>query len=72
LVSKILKYNPEKRPTPLDALAEPFFDELREEGKKLPNNHDLPDLFNFSDEERNSTSKENLDALIPEWYKNKN
>ena len=30
LIEKLLKYNPEQRLKPLDALKEPFFNELRE------------------------------------------
>ena len=51
LISHLLVYNPAKRLKPLEALVHPFFDELREEGKKLPNGDDLPQLFNFSKEE---------------------
>ena len=72
LISKVLKYNPLLRPKPLVALMNPFFDELRSEGIKLPNGHDLPHgLFEFSPEERNSTNEEVIKELIPDWYKNK-
>jgi len=70
LISKVLKYNPALRPKPLIALMNPFFDELRLPGTKLPNGHDLPEgLFTFSAEERNSTSEDVIKELIPEWYK---
>jgi serine/threonine protein kinase len=72
LISKILKYNPEQRPTPLKALTHPFFDDLRKQGVVLPNGQPLPDLFDFSEEERNSTSVETIKALIPQWYIDKN
>lgn len=50
----------------------PFFDELRQEGIKLPNGHDLPDgLFTFSAEEKASTSDEVIKELIPDWYTKK-
>ena len=72
LISKVLKYNPALRPKPLTALLMPFFDELRLEGIKLPNGHDLPDgLFTFSAEEKNSTSEDVIKELIPDWYKQK-
>ena len=72
LISKVLKYNPLLRPKPLVALMNPFFDELRLEGIKLPNGHDLPEgLFTFSAEERTSTTEEVIKELIPDWYKNK-
>lgn len=38
LVTKILKYNPQQRPKPLKALQHQFFDELRVENQRLPNN----------------------------------
>ena len=37
LISKILKYNPEQRPSPLKALTHPFFDDLRKKETVLPN-----------------------------------
>ena len=49
LIQKILVYNPDQRLKPLQALQHPFFDELREQGKKLPNGMALPDLFDFTD-----------------------
>jgi len=51
LVSKLLEYTPTARMTPLQACAHPFFDELREPGTRLPNNRELPPLFNFTEEE---------------------
>ena len=50
LVSKLLEYTPTGRMTPLQACAHPFFNELREPGTRLPNNRDLPPLFNFTAE----------------------
>jgi glycogen synthase kinase 3 beta len=47
----LLVYDPVKRLNPIDAIVHPFFDELRQEGTRLPNGNDLPDLFNFSKEE---------------------
>jgi glycogen synthase kinase 3 beta len=67
-VSKLLMYEPELRLTPLQALAHPFFDELREIDTLLPNNKKLPELFNFSKEEVN-TDPELVESLIPDWYK---
>lgn len=52
LVSKLLEYTPTARMTPLQACAHPFFNELREPGTKLPNNRELPPLFNFTIQER--------------------
>ncbi|KAG8341753.1 glycogen synthase kinase [Trypanosoma vivax] len=42
LCSKIFKYIPDQRITPLDALCHPFFDELRDPTTKLHNGSPLP------------------------------
>lgn len=55
LVFKLLEYNPTKRVTAIEALAHPFFDELREFQAKLPDGSSLPDLFNLTPEELEST-----------------
>ena len=51
LVSRLLEYTPSARISPLQACAHSFFDELRESGSKLPNGRDLPQLFNFTEQE---------------------
>lgn len=51
LVSRLLEYTPSARITPLQACAHKFFDELREPGARLPNNRELPPLFNFTEQE---------------------
>jgi len=51
LVSRLLEYTPSARISPLQACAHGFFDELRESGTKLPNGRDLPQLFNFTEQE---------------------
>ncbi|CAH8447895.1 unnamed protein product [Dicrocoelium dendriticum] len=48
LVSQLLDYTPSKRLKPLDACLHPFFDELRLEQTRLPNDRPLPPLFNFT------------------------
>jgi len=40
----------------MEALQHQFFDELREEETKLPNNQKLPDLFDFCEEEISSAT----------------
>jgi glycogen synthase kinase 3 beta len=50
-VSRLLQYDPKARPTPLSALLDPYFDELRDPNTRLPNGQPLPDLFNFTQEE---------------------
>ncbi|KAL5122169.1 Glycogen synthase kinase-3 MsK-3 [Glycine soja] len=47
LVSRLLQYSPNLRCTALEALAHPFFDELRDPNTRLPNGRYLPPLFNF-------------------------
>ena len=49
LVSKMLVYEPQNRQTPIQLLAHPFFDELRDRRTRLPNGTDLPELFNFTE-----------------------
>jgi glycogen synthase kinase 3 beta len=43
-----LVYDPLNRPKPLNNLADPYFDELRDPNTRLPNGMPLPDLFNFT------------------------
>lgn len=51
LVSRLLEYTPGTRITPIQACAHPFFNELREGNKQLPNGRDFPPLFNFTEQE---------------------
>jgi serine/threonine protein kinase len=67
-ISKVLVYDPSERLTPMESLQHPFFDELREEGCKLPNGNPLPDLFNFTKEEKSTTTPEVIEQLTPSWY----
>jgi glycogen synthase kinase 3 beta len=45
----MLVYNPDQRLKPLEILAHPFFDELRDQKTKLPSGNPLPPLFNFTE-----------------------
>uniref|UniRef100_A0A7S1LDQ5 Protein kinase domain-containing protein n=1 Tax=Neobodo designis TaxID=312471 RepID=A0A7S1LDQ5_NEODS len=65
LIVDMLKYNPAHRITMAEALAHPFFDELREPGTQLPNGKSLPPLFDFNAEEREYLSATMLQTLIP-------
>ena len=67
-ISKVLVYDPTERLKPMECLQHPFFDELREEGCKLPNGNPLPDLFNFTKEEKSTTTAEVIEQLTPSWY----
>ena len=53
LVSRLLEYTPSSRITPLQACAHKFFDELRDPNARLPNNRELPPLFNFTEQGKN-------------------
>ena len=61
LCSKMLVYSPNIRIRPLEALLHPFFDELRQPGLKLPNGEPLPELFEFTEEEKYLTTGEVYD-----------
>ncbi len=41
-VAKLLAYSPSGRPHPLEALADSYFDELRDPKTRLPNGMPLP------------------------------
>ncbi|CDO69042.1 hypothetical protein BN946_scf184834.g49 [Trametes cinnabarina] len=51
LVSKLLEYTPEARLSAVEAMCHPFFDELKQEGAKMPNGKEFPPLFDFTREE---------------------
>ena len=52
-VASLLVYDPARRPRPLPALLDSYFDELRDPNTRLPNGMPLPDLFNFTAGETN-------------------
>lgn len=62
LVSRLLEYTPGTRIGPLDACAHNFFDELRQEGSRLPGNRPLPPLFNFTQHEL--SIRQDLNAIL--------
>ncbi|KAJ0705049.1 putative protein-serine/threonine kinase CMGC-GSK family [Helianthus annuus] len=51
LASRLLQYSPTLRCNALEAIAHPFFDELRQPNVHLPNGRPLPPLFDFKQEE---------------------
>jgi serine/threonine protein kinase len=65
LVASLLKYDPSRRMLMVDALAHPFFDELRDPATTLPNGAALPPLFDFSEEERASMTAAQLQRTLP-------
>jgi len=64
LVSRLLEYTPTNRLSPLQSCAHAFFNELRQSGCKLPNGHDLPPIFNFTEQELRIQPSLNA-SLIP-------
>lgn len=56
LMSKLLRYEPDQRLLPLEALAHEFFDELRNPKTRLPGGGALPELFSFLPVELESMS----------------
>lgn len=67
-VARLLGYDPSQRPRPLVALLDPYFDELRDPNTRLPNGAQLPELFNFTEEEI-TAEPQAVAQLVPEWYK---
>ena len=63
-VSRLLVYDPDSRPLPLESLLDPYFNELRDQNTKLPNGQPLPDLFNF-------TERKLLSSLLTPFSRNK-
>ena len=48
LIDKIFVYEPEKRPTPFEAMCHPYFDELKSKDTVLPNGKPIPrKIFEF-------------------------
>ncbi|ORZ30277.1 Pkinase-domain-containing protein [Catenaria anguillulae PL171] len=48
LIDKLLRYEPNARPTAWETLTHPFFDELRVADTRLPSGKELPALFDFT------------------------
>ena len=47
-LSKLLVYNPRERLTPIQALSDKYFDELKKKAATLPNGKPLPDIFSLT------------------------
>lgn len=69
LISKLLVYTPTARYGPFDAMAHPYFDDLRVEGCCLPGDKPLPELFNFSRAEVKHMGRKYAPLLIPKHVK---
>ncbi|KAJ9567169.1 hypothetical protein OSB04_003135 [Centaurea solstitialis] len=68
LTSRLLQYSPSLRCNALEAIAHPFFDEIRQPNARLPNGRQLPPLFNFK-QELSTASAELVNRLIPDHVK---
>lgn len=71
LLSGLLKYDPEQRLSPLQALNHSYFDDIKDEKSVISNNIKMPDsIFDFSPEEYQSDKESLIDSIIPKWYAN--
>jgi len=52
LISKVLAYNPRDRLKPMEALAHPYFNDLRNQNFQIQECK-IPELFNFSAGKKN-------------------
>ncbi|KAH0830482.1 kinase-like domain-containing protein [Lanmaoa asiatica] len=65
LVAKLLEYTPGARLSAVEAMVHPFFDELRGEGARMPNQKEFPPLFNFTREELSVRPELNRQLVPP-------
>eukprot|EP00347_Sterkiella_histriomuscorum_P014901 403359081 len=70
LMIQLLQYDPRERLSAINALSHPFFNELRDYQTRLPNGEKLPDIFDLTIEEIQSTDKRHLHIIIPDWRRN--
>jgi glycogen synthase kinase 3 beta len=68
-VAKLLVYDPKARPIPIASLADPYFNELRDQNTRIPNGGQTPELFVFTQEELALMNKELYDQIVPAWVK---
>eukprot|EP01091_Cochliopodium_minus_P013624 TRINITY_DN442_c0_g2_i1.p1 TRINITY_DN442_c0_g2~~TRINITY_DN442_c0_g2_i1.p1 ORF type:complete len:121 (+),score=27.22 TRINITY_DN442_c0_g2_i1:113-475(+) len=69
LLSKILVYSPVERYDAFTSLSHPYFDELRQPDCKLPDQQNLPELFDFSIQEVKSMGPQLSKKIIPNHIK---
>lgn len=72
LISQMLVYNPKARITAVDALAHPYFDELRDPYACLPNGDPFPMLFDFSEYELRNASPAIRETIVPPFVRPSN
>lgn len=70
LISKVLVYNPKERLKPMEAVAHPYFNDLRNQNFQIQECK-IPELFNFTPEELGGVKQDILDIIIPAWKKSK-
>jgi serine/threonine protein kinase len=66
LIGSLLVYDPSRRKSAIEALAHPFFDELRNSSTRLPGGGPLPPLSDWLPGELNSASENARAVLDPE------
>jgi len=66
LVSHLLEYTPSMRLGAIEGMIHKFFDELRQEGVRMPNGREFPRLFDFTREELSIRPDLNR-QLVPAW-----
>lgn len=69
LLAKMFVYNPKKRLSPMEIMADKFFDDLRNKDIFYNNGkYVVPNIFDFSEKEIENSRNRNLWAkIIPEW-----
>ncbi|KAF1799627.1 serine/threonine protein kinase [Mucor lusitanicus] len=70
-VGLLLKYSPNERLTAFEAMAHPYFDELRDPNVKMLGGLALPKLFDFTKQELASVRPELLPKLVPSHHSQK-
>jgi serine/threonine protein kinase len=70
LIAKVLVYNPKDRLKPMEAVAHPYFNDLRNQNFQIQECK-IPELFNFGQEELSGTKQDVLDVIIPAWKRSK-
>ncbi|KAG8821991.1 regulator of ime2 [Serendipita sp. 399] len=71
LVSRLLEYTPSARLSAIEAMVQPFFDDLRVEGTRMPNGRDFPRLFDFTREGGCSDIMYSLGRLVSDPFPEK-
>ena len=73
-VSRLLVYNPEERPNALEALLDPYFDDIKDHAFKVPSGRNVNhEMFKYTDVEYKYAHRlgkpELVDSLLPGWYR---